>query len=361
MRRWAALVLCAWMPLPLVPGCSDRGGHVRDARDGSDGSDVRDAADAELAAACAGFGLPVVQLTFSSDGRWLASAHADGAVTVLELAGTRVRRLPDVFQGGPTARMALTEDGALLVAAPTSTSRAPRVEVWRVADARLVRTLTLGREATTVVSLKLSDAPQPYLLASVAPALAPAGNVNIWRLTDGALVGLVSGSALATFTHADEAVLLLDEERSRYDVVSFQGRPIRGAALPEPLSLPAFANDGAFFAGLLPPMNGEQRLATMSVADDGFVWRSMQGGRGSRGLVFLENPSRIVHLADEVLVHDHDDGRVIASLPALADRAVVVAAPDGSALAAASATGGGVILVGSQDGAVRPVTCPAAP
>jgi len=90
----------------------------------------------------------------------------------------------------------------------------------------------------------------------------------------------------------------------------------------------------------------------MSVADDQFVWRSSLPTRGTRGLLFLENPSRLVQLADPALVYDHADGNVLLPLPALADVTTAVVAPDGAAVAAV--TPGGVVLVATSDGTTRP-------
>lgn len=293
----------------------------------------------------------IAELAYSSDGRWLAAAHPDGTVTVLEVSGTLVRRLS--VTPGSVPRIALTEDGGLLVAGARDV-----VRVWRVSDATVVRELALGPGA--IVTLKLSDAPEPFVLGTRQGAPGAEDNLRIWRVADGALVGQLGGSPLATFTHADAAVLLLDPGRRRFDVVSFLGRPIRAAALPEPLAHPAFANDGAFFAGVLAAGSADERLATMSVGDDAFVWRSSEPSRSTRGLVFLENPSRIVQLGDRSLVYDLQDGRVLRDLSALDGTTVVAAAPDGSALAAAPPSGG-IFAVSSTDGSRRALGCPADP
>lgn len=296
---------------------------------------------ADAAPACA----PVGQLAYSTDGRWLAAAHADGAVEVFELAGAAVHRLR---VAATQPRIALTEDGALLAVAAEGT-----VKLWSVADGAVVRVLATGTAASA--SLKMSDSPTPNLLATFQ---APADNVKIWRVTDGILVGLASGASLATFTHADEAVLLVDEGAGRFQIVSFGGRLLREAALPQPLAKAAFAADGAYIGGVTGGRTDGEQLAIMAVDEDAFTWRATEKTRGTRGLVFLENPSRIVQLAERALLYDHGDGKVLMPLPALDGARLAVAAPDGSAIAAV--VGEAMVVVATSDGSVRPgpESCP---
>ena len=147
------------------------------------------------------------------------------------------------------------------------------------------------------MSLKFSDSPTPLLLAGFDRQANPADNVRVWRAADGILVGLMTGSPHATFTYADEAVLLLDEAARQYEVRSFGGTLRRQAALPMPLAHTAFAADGAYLGGITGAGSDDERVAIMSVADDQFVWRSARATRGTRALLFLENPSRLVQLA----------------------------------------------------------------
>jgi hypothetical protein len=297
--------------------------------------------------ACAPPGTTIGQLAYSTDGAWLAAAHSDGQVTVMSPGGAGARRWRVTSAGLP--RIALTENGALLAA-----GSAGQVGLWKVADATVVRQLPVG--SGDIVSLKFSDAPEPFLLASVSLAADLRDNLKIWRISDGVLVGLITGAAEATFTHADEAVLLLDEAQRRFDVVSFQGRSIKVGQFPQAMARTAFAADGAFMAGVLDAGTAQERLATISVGDDKFVWEATARVSGTRALVFLENPSRVVQLAERVLVYDHTDGQVITELPPLRAATLVTAAPDGSALAAADAAGN-VVVVSSTDGTTRAVSC----
>jgi hypothetical protein len=95
----------------------------------------------------------------------------------------------------------------------------------------------------------------------------------------------------------------------------------------------------------------------MSVGDDAFTWQSAEKTRGTRQLVFLENPSRIVQLAERALLYDHNDGKVLMPLPALDSACLAVAAPDGSAVAAM--VGAEIVIVSTTDGSTRsgPTTC----
>jgi hypothetical protein len=199
----------------------------------------------------------------------------------------------------------------------------------------------------------MSDSPTPNLLATFE---APADNVKIWRVADGILVGLASGAPLATFTHADEAVLLLDEKAGRFQIVSFGGRLLRQASLSQPLARTAFAADGAYIGGVTGGGTDGEQLAIMAVDEDAFTWRAMERTRGTRGLVFVENPSRIVQLGERALLYDHGDGKVLMPLPALDGARLAVAAPDGSAIAAV--VGEAIVLVSTSDGAARPGPTP---
>ena len=135
-------------------------------------------------------------------------------------------------------------------------------------------------------------------------------------------------------------------------MTSFGGRTLREATFPQPLAHTSFAADGAFLAGVVSAGSSEETVATMSVADDAFVWQSAEPSRGTRQLLFLENPSRVVQLGQRALVYDHTDGKVLTSLPALADARLVAAAPDGSALAAVRGNAT-LVLVSSEDGSER--------
>jgi hypothetical protein len=296
--------------------------------------------DGAAATGCEVLGASVGQVAYSTDGRWLAAAHADGRVTVVELGGTAVRTLKVSERSLP--RIALTEDGGLLVAAVEGA-----VKVWSAAEGTLVRALASGTGPS--VSVKLSDSPAPFLLVSFDRASTPADNVKVWRLADGILVGLASGGPLATFTHADAAVLLLDEERGGFDVLTFGGKLIRHVTFPEPLGKTAFASDGAFMAGVTGAGSTDERLATLSVGDDGFVWKLAEGTAGTRQLLFLENPSRVVQFARQVVVHDHADGKALLALAALEGATGAAAGPDGATIAALTPAGG-VVLVSSSDG-----------
>jgi hypothetical protein len=325
--------------------------HEADTSSGS--RSLRRALPLLLLAACAGSGsgpgdaavcAPIGQLAYSTDGRWLAAAQTDGKVAVFELAGGATRRLR---VAAALPRIALTEDGALLAVAAEGA-----VKLWSVADGAVVRTLATG--TGPAVSVKMSDSPTPNLLVAFTGA---ADNVKVWRVSDGILVGLATGAPLATFTHADEAVLLLDEPGATFDVVSFGARVLRHVPLPSPLAHPAFAADGAYLGGVT-GSGAEERLAIMSVGDDAFTWEATEQTQATRQLVFLENPSRIVQLAERARLYDHNDGHVLMALPALDRASLAVAAPDGSAVAAVR--DGAIVFVSMTDGSVRagPGVCP---
>ncbi len=304
---------------------------------------------ASAAVACGGpERADVVHLALSSDGRWLALAQEDGCVEVRALTGSSTRRTLRVG-AGPPLRIALTEDGSRL-----AVIAGREVSIWSVATG--ARERTLGTGPGPVVTLKLSDAPEPFLLAAFDP-LDPGDNLRIWRISDGVLIGSLSGSAQATFTFADEAVLLLSERDGAYEVQSFSGRSLRRTAFPRPLRTTAFAADGAFLAGVVAD-GTEDRVATMSVADDQFVWQSSAASVLTRQLLFLENPSRVVQIGRPVLVLDHESGRVIGSLPALEDVRLAVAMPDGSGVAGVRGNGTPVI-VSSDGGQERALNGPA--
>jgi hypothetical protein len=291
----------------------------------------------------------ITQLAYATDGRTLAVARADGQVTIIRLPDT-VERTLAVTPGPPL--IALTEDGALLAA-----SFAGTVTLWSTADGSVARTLSVG--AGTSVSLKFSDSPAPLLLATT-DAPPPVDNIKIWRIADGILVGQLAGSPHGTFTHADEAVLLVDEARASYQVRSFGGRVLREAVFPQPLARTAFAMDGAYLGGITGAGGGDERIAIMSVSDDRFVWQAAAGARATRQVLFMENPSRVVQLAEEVRILDHDDGKVLRVVPALAGAHLAIASPDGANIAAVAATrpallDGEVILVSASDGSARRV------
>ncbi|HXU81070.1 MAG TPA: hypothetical protein VN914_06720 [Polyangia bacterium] len=306
-----------------------------------------------LLVACAGSGgggdagpcPAILQLAYSSDGRWLAAAHADGTVAVFELGGSAVRRLR---VAGVAPRIALTEDGGLLAVAAEG-----KVLLWSAADGTVTRTLLTG--TGPAVSVKMSDSPTPNLLVAFAGS---ADNVRVWRVSDGILVGLAAGAPQATFTHADEAVLLLDEPGATFEVVSFGARVLRHVPLPAPLAHTAFAADGAYLGGVTGGGTDDERLAIMSVGDDTFTWQAAERTRQTRQLVFLENPSRIVQLAEHARLYDHGDGKVLMALPALDRARLAVAAPDGSAVAAL--VGAEIVFVSMTDGSTRPgpTACP---
>jgi hypothetical protein len=96
---------------------------------------------------------------------------------------------------------------------------------------------------------------------------------------------------------------------------------------------------------------GEEQLAIMSVSDEGFTWVSTEKTKGTRQLVFLENPSRVLQLGEKALLYDHSDGKVLMALPALDQATLAVAAPDGSAIAAV--VGDRINIVSAGDGRAR--------
>jgi len=331
----------------IAIACSDRssGGPVMDAA--NDPATETPPPDA-VADPCRPSGA-IVQLAYSTDGKRMALADSTGQVTVVELAGAPLRTFAGVAAGA-RLRAALVEDGGVL-----ATAAGGSVTLWRVADGKQLHQLPVG--TGDPVSLKFSDSPTPLLLAGFDRQANPADNVRVWRAADGILVGLMTGSPHATFTYADEAVLLLDEAARQYEVRSFGGTLRRQAALPMPLAHTAFAADGAYLGGITGAGSDDERVAIMSVADDQFVWRSAGATRGTRALLFLENPSRLVQLAAQALVYDHEDGNVLLTLPPLATASTAVVSPDGADVAAV--TPDGIMLVSTTDGRARPAPfCP---
>jgi WD40 repeat protein len=292
---------------------------------------------------CDVLGASIGQLAYSGDGRWLGIAQVDGRVSLIKLGGTNGQ---SIQAASVLPRIALSRDGAL-VATATSGS----VKLWTVADGTLVRELAIG--SGEPVSLRFSVEPPPLLLAGVDQAATPAGNVKIWSVTDGALVAALTGSPHAIFTLADAGVLMLDESRGGFEVLGFDGRVIKRVTFPRPLARTAFASDGAFMAGVTGAGTSEERLATLSVGDDQFVWQSPETSQGTRQLIFLENPSRVVQLADRARIYDHANGNVLAAVPALDGALVAAPTPDGATLAVTTATGS-ISLVSTSDGEQRP-------
>jgi hypothetical protein len=285
----------------------------------------------------------ITQLAPSTDGKRLALAHANGRVTVVEPGGPIVGRLA-VAASGAGLRVALTEAGDTLAAAA-----AGAVKLWRVADGKLLHELPVG--AGDPVSLKFQDSPTPLLLAGFDRQANPTDNLKIWRASDGVLAGILTGSPQATFTYADAAVLLLDPAAGEYQVRSFGDRVLRQTPLPMPLGHTAFAADGAYLGGVTGAGSDDERVAIMSVADDQFVWRAAQPTRGTRALLFLENPSRVLQLADQARIYDSEAGQVLLTIPALVTAAVAAVAPDGASVAAV--TTAGLQFVSTTDGSVR--------
>jgi WD40 repeat protein len=293
---------------------------------------------------CDVLGASIGQLAYSGDGRWLGIAQVDGRVSLIKLGGTSGQIVRAA--AGVLPRIALSRDGGLLATATPGS-----VKLWTVADGTLVRELVVG--GGQPVSLRFSVEPPPLLLAGVDQAATPTGNVKIWSVTDGALVGALTGSPHAIFTLADAAVLLLDEARASFEVLGFDGRVIRRVTLPQPLARTAFAADGAFMAGVTGAGTAQERVATLSVGDDQFVWQSAETSRGTRQLIFLENPARVVQLADRARIYDHANGTVLAAVPALDGARTAAPTPDGATLAITTATGR-IALVATADGEPQP-------
>jgi hypothetical protein len=290
-----------------------------------------------------GPGAAIVQLAYSNDGRRLAIVRASGPIEVVALAGAE-RWTIAVAQGTPAPRVALSEDGALLAAAADG-----QVGLWAVESGSLVRRLVVGMGRCQ--ALKFSDSAAPLLLAAFDRDANPGDNIKIWRVSDGVLVGTLAQGALATFTYADEAVLVAEPGRG-YQVFSFGGRQLRQASFPQALSALAFAADGAYLAGVARTPDGAEPVAILSVADDGFVWRSSELNRGTRQLLFLENPSRVLQLGERALLYDQENGRLLIRLVALEGLPHAVASPDGEVIAAATAEGT-IRFVSSGDGLTR--------
>ena len=294
-------------------------------------------------APCQIAGAALTQLAYSRDGRWLGIARADGRVLAVRLGGGASRSFQ--IEGGAPL-IALSEDGGML-----ATAVGGSIRLWSVADGTMMRTLSVGEGPG--VALQFSDAPDPLLLATVDEGRLSGGNIRVWRARDGVPVATLTGKAQATFTYADMAVLVIDETAGRFDVLSWQGERLRQVAFPRPLRHVAFAPDGAYVAGVLDAGSADERIGLLSVGDDIFAWTSMVPTRSSRRLVFLENPSRILQLADSARIYDHASGLVLLEPETLRDALLATASPDGSELAALTA-GGKVILVSTADGAARP-------
>lgn len=331
-----ALAGCGADPRPPAPDAT-----AADAAPTDGGSD---AVDAAADAGCERFATPPRRLAFSTDGARLAVAHAGGGVSVIDLAtGRIVRSLRVIPPDSDDPLIALTEDGARLASASAGT-----VSIWDVASGERAQSFEVG--AGTSGSLKFSDDPAPLLLATVAPppGVVAKDNVKAWRVSDGLLVALLSGSPIGTFTFADTAVLLVDPAGASFQVLSFGGRVLGGGPLAPALTSVAFAADGAFFAGV----SAGGALTLISTREARAVWQAP--AVAPRALVFLENPSRLIQIGARTIVHEHLDGSVLLELPALAATTVVTAAPDGASLATADASGA-LTSISTSDGAARPL------
>ncbi len=299
-------------------------------------------------APCEVLGAAIERLSASSDGRYLAVAQADGLVSVVRLEGSpQVRRVQVRQEGGAVAPlMELTEDGGSLV---TAVPGALKIHTVGSGELRAQVPLPPGQP----ISLELTDEPSPTVLVTIAPLPGspdPRAHAELIRWADAGAIASLRGGARATFTFADAAVVLVDEDGGGHTVIGLDGQPLLRTRYPEPLTRIAFAADGAYLAGMAGAA-GREELVLVQVREGRVIWRAP--GVGTRQILFLENPSRIVRVAElGAEIHDHLDGKVLLSAPALGGATMAIAAPDGSSIAAVDGAGR-ILLVATADGSAR--------
>lgn len=157
-------------------------------------------------------------MTFSADGRWLATGAGDGIVLLWDAR----RRTPVETLVRNVADLSLSNDGKLLAATPSDENFDGGLELYSVPDLKLIRTVpapagTLGRFSADGRSLVFADR---------------AGRVwtfdtRTWKPRGRPL--LVAGQVLAADLSSDGRLLVttsFDRTAQLWDVLS--GRPVRG-------------------------------------------------------------------------------------------------------------------------------------
>ena len=141
-------------------------------------------ADGSLVRTLTGHTRVVSSVSFSPDGRLLASGGWYGTIKLWRVAdGLEVRTLKG--HSDLVTSVSFSPDGRLLA----SGSGDGTIKLWRVADGALVRTLT----GHTNVVLSVSFSPDGSLLASGSKD----GTIKLWRVSDGALVRTLTEQANA--------------------------------------------------------------------------------------------------------------------------------------------------------------------
>jgi serine/threonine protein kinase len=136
--------------------------------------------DGYLVRTLEGHAWQVTSLSFSPDGRLLASGSNDNTIKLWRVAdGLEVRTLTG--HASSVNSVVFSPDGSLLA----SGSDDETIKLWRVADGALVRTLTGDTGAVSSVSFS----PDGSLLASGSGD----GTIKLWRVSDGLEVRTLTG------------------------------------------------------------------------------------------------------------------------------------------------------------------------